>query len=810
MAGPFQPDCDRRSHDAIQPKISSSNLHTQTTKIKGTMYPTELSMKAPQAYSGACDNVYPKSSTGPNNQTSKITVNQGAQGWESVHRGISPPPIKRTFSTTSDCDRTDRTAKEHTLQCLPGNQREDALFQQASMGGSAGASRSLMISSDHRPPTASRSPENRHNIQTNVVTGANRAKALVEDSNSKLISRRSSGNAHKCAQCQKSTGTSYDPFIKCPTCRRRFHEGCRKPNLRTPAEKALWQCYVCVKKAHRLPAPSRASPNSAADRARPFPSTLGSAADYSTHERPHHYIGNSTPMTPNKKVRGMTTMQNESNVLKPLGGFDLDKMVDESTLVDNTVSAEQADMTGLGHGTLEIPNTPTQRSSQILSQALIPGHLLLANGSNITGSISGGKSPGTSTAPRGLSLQGDSTDSPSMMLCPVCNLRNILKQKGTLALMCHRCKSRKLNSSQPDSVPIIPETPDCDSEAPKLPTSTTVNVICNQPTSTKYSYKKLIGLALLASKAPALTAAEIRDSIATRFPDTYRKGVDEPKTWERSVQATLSQSNDFMKVAVPGERTSQWKFASADIRDAYMKHLPEFAIANCNPAGSTSLSAPGKSPQECNRESQSYTESTNKSSQHYSKSRRQDQVQFKDRTHIRSNEEAVQALHSIGSLLGRIPHTDQIHDNLRRLDQVMSFLKQGQQIPTEPSQIPVDTRSEVEEAFSDSSEEMTREDINRKIAETRTRPSRKARFDKHLRRNHHPCVKTGDKVSRFPFTGTVRQAQHSGYGRPSNHRTLEGNSAIPSGSAFMLPESQLVVRGGSRVEFIQPGSYDKP
>ncbi|KAF2262290.1 hypothetical protein CC78DRAFT_322624 [Lojkania enalia] len=63
-------------------------------------------------------------------------------------------------------------------------------------------------------------------------------------------SERSVGSNDRSTQCRICGGRSaknYDPFVQCPTCHRRFHEGCRKPALAEGVDLTSWKCFRCEK-----------------------------------------------------------------------------------------------------------------------------------------------------------------------------------------------------------------------------------------------------------------------------------------------------------------------------------------------------------------------------------------------------------------------------------------------------------------------------------------------------------------------------------------------------------------------------------
>ncbi|OCK81456.1 hypothetical protein K432DRAFT_272774, partial [Lepidopterella palustris CBS 459.81] len=60
----------------------------------------------------------------------------------------------------------------------------------------------------------------------------------------------------------------------------------------------------------------------------------------------------------------------------------------------------------------------------------------------------------------------------------------------------------------------------------------------------KFSYRELIGLALLAGESHTLTATEINEWISGTYP-SYALRVGK---WESGISAVLSQHKDFIKL----------------------------------------------------------------------------------------------------------------------------------------------------------------------------------------------------------------------------------------------------------------------
>ncbi|KAF2662289.1 hypothetical protein K491DRAFT_710231 [Lophiostoma macrostomum CBS 122681] len=89
----------------------------------------------------------------------------------------------------------------------------------------------------------------------------------------------------------------------------------------------------------------------------------------------------------------------------------------------------------------------------------------------------------------------------------------------------------------------------------------------------QFTFRQLIGQALLASDGAPLTTAEVQNWIAKTFPQTYRKGA----SWEKNISPILSQTHDFLKIESTDskQKGSRWSFANAKARDKYERLASE-------------------------------------------------------------------------------------------------------------------------------------------------------------------------------------------------------------------------------------------
>lgn len=108
----------------------------------------------------------------------------------------------------------------------------------------------------------------RQNLQTPARANLYQDDDEVSLAGSVIRSEKSTSDGTKCNQCKKSSAKRYDPLIKCLTCIRHFHDGCRKPPLAQGIDRlvvlvtgfpllytvnltttrATWRCYRCVLK----------------------------------------------------------------------------------------------------------------------------------------------------------------------------------------------------------------------------------------------------------------------------------------------------------------------------------------------------------------------------------------------------------------------------------------------------------------------------------------------------------------------------------------------------------------------------------
>ncbi|KAF2471609.1 uncharacterized protein BDR25DRAFT_342328 [Lindgomyces ingoldianus] len=295
-----------------------------------------------------------------------------------------------------------------------------------------------------------------------------------------VTSTGSGKGVSKCRVCQKGSTKTYDPLIRCPVClKRQFHEGCRKPPLKDGANWDSWSCFVCIQKARKglnsvALTPTTLTKYSLAQtspRDRIGPNLPGSAradevssrtpkvaesprveksmtslsftiSSVTSHQKTSHSstkdreairaaelssLGDNLPKlgTVWDRRRGPKPVPlDETTLMASMQNDELDRMILEST-IPNTSSNTIGQPFGLSTGKdcLEIPNTPTQKSSQIQVYNAVPRESRLNGAAAISQS-----------GPDDSSLVFDQSEPKTslsrLMWCPVCQKQRIFAKPG--------------------------------------------------------------------------------------------------------------------------------------------------------------------------------------------------------------------------------------------------------------------------------------------------------------------------------------------------------------------------------------------
>jgi hypothetical protein len=361
----------------------------------------------------------------------------------------------------------------------------------------------------------------------------------------------------------------------------------------------------------------------------------------------------------------------------------------------------------------------------------------------------------------------------------------------------------------------------------------------------QYSFRELIGQALLASNGTALTTAEVQDWIANTFPQIYRKGGP----WKNNISPILSGTPDFQIQSKIGKQIF-WSFKNAQARKKYERQFPEPRI----PAPTLAAA-----PQNATLAATTVPSAT----------RRPSRLSIVENMEIDEQHDAsASALaeirtfpESVADLRALLP---EVSDEVRtRMQQAIDSLEQHKCeivpgthrsedahssasapvqtgsssfviVPKEPehrdddhlfnpfhteestnSYLPGDVRVETDfyEAFPEESYRMTEEQREKKIAAIRARPSRKATFGQVLataryhRKDVHNELESEPRPSTALPKMTVVQRIEDDFWDisqvneevPREVQNLKEAFGLPQNLIPMLYEGQLAFREGTRV-----------
>ncbi|KAF2002696.1 hypothetical protein P154DRAFT_520807 [Amniculicola lignicola CBS 123094] len=171
------------------------------------------------------------------------------------------------------------------------------------------------------------------------------------------FSGTSQNSSKVCHSCRKATREGhFDPLIKCYTCSRHFHSGHRDPKLAQGADPKQWSCYRCVVKLEKLTASFQKQPSR--------DSILGPSSAANRNQDPERTTH--LPMFPNVPIRLQHSPQppKEANAIL----VDDDILTAHPGSYNRIVQGPKDELSSSLTKELrrtEIPNTPTQSSSQI-------------------------------------------------------------------------------------------------------------------------------------------------------------------------------------------------------------------------------------------------------------------------------------------------------------------------------------------------------------------------------------------------------------------------------------------------------------
>ncbi|ORY10850.1 hypothetical protein BCR34DRAFT_566092 [Clohesyomyces aquaticus] len=327
------------------------------------------------------------------------------------------------------------------------------------------------------------------------------------------------GDARKCKVCQKGVVHSFNPLFLCPGClKRHFHEGCRKPALKDSQSRNSWRCFVCIRKARKslntsAPTPTdlgRTLPLQSSPPAAPRPSlpprvvvdkvssrvpkngetpdveksmqalSVGTpSADSnltkdvsfvvskpSTTDGGFHLVGN----VPKIGAVGNRRWGVKDDLLDELGDDELDRMILDSALSNaSSDTLRRPSEMSTEKERFEIPNTPTQKSSQIPPDSKVPMELQMDGASR--------SSPADLDDSSQFVTQSQLRMKASQFICCKCQNKRIFTKPGEnravwqvpfdLSTICSStnersqgCKLRRTSLDNDESIQSIPETPE--------------------------------------------------------------------------------------------------------------------------------------------------------------------------------------------------------------------------------------------------------------------------------------------------------------------------------------------------------------
>ncbi|KAF2127416.1 hypothetical protein P153DRAFT_387959 [Dothidotthia symphoricarpi CBS 119687] len=471
-----------------------------------------------------------------------------------------------------------------------------------------------------------------------------------------------SGSSSKrtCRVCEKASATKYNPIITCPSCQRPYHDSCRKPRLVEGVDPKCWKCWKCQSKtSKRKPTSFAASRASLSFSKAAFDAQVSSEGSVKVatnvdpdvlsrlnniHVRPDHVVAmaasdncnhaildathGSKPPSINLSVSERKDEQGEHSdgTCNDRRNFIIDEK-SSTTLLDKLVPAVDNEEPGMSilqfkepKATLkppepvpttriertEIPNTPTQRSSQIYIPELSPRRL-----PSLDDDVFGADD--NSLLVENLLAEGTSSNAVS---CSRCQKHQLFAKRGSKPLTCKTCHSRSFTA---DAGPlVIPESPDVtSSDRAKTQNSSQAQ----GPTSSTSNPTPAAGPASSLDSQPELIEdthyAEIsRLSCKLEEPSIEEDTTDVVQTVDRAKEASTSNADEGSRTHLVEEGPGDSLSYSIITRDMSVKEEPENTItrvenvSQSSPlprAGRANTSVPDESTADLSRHTTSAT-----------------------------------------------------------------------------------------------------------------------------------------------------------------------------------------------------------
>ncbi|KAF1849601.1 uncharacterized protein K460DRAFT_399718 [Cucurbitaria berberidis CBS 394.84] len=549
---------------------------------------------------------------------------------ERLSARISPPPLKRqrTGLSTSIPTRARPSSTALPTRPLPGLREV-----KRSSGSSTPYARPV-----HEKNKGGRVSESSRNSFSFVAPHLDRdAESLnrsaksrnSDEARSSLPSRKTPSSKPTCRVCEKHSATNYNPIITCPGCGRAYHDSCRNPPLIDGIEQSHWRCLKCL--SDNL---SRGSSGFAKLQAPKAVSVLPSARNSGCRE--------------DKKRRPDKVLLVDDVLNSPV--------INSSKSGKDSQAIQQPNAPPILERT-EVPNTPTQRSSQFDIPESAPKQRFADNS--------------VASSDIGLPLTGPllfEKTTPLTVLCSICRKQRILAENSRDGGNCRNCRNRSLIveagkleiPETPNATPADEETAQSSPQAILVATTSTpasetkqASMISSQsapvssnhfkmiksgisvtewmqsesialkltrprsssgsrpPTDTgsespavplsekHYNICEMAQIALVAADGAHLTTSQIIDWIASTFP--YLREIE--VGWERSLASKLAREQEFCSHKIVGQGKKRfWTFADDKVKaQCEKKHAAFRPRPNANSKISRNSSATTESLEAANQ-----------------------------------------------------------------------------------------------------------------------------------------------------------------------------------------------------------------
>ncbi|KAF2199096.1 hypothetical protein GQ43DRAFT_132321 [Delitschia confertaspora ATCC 74209] len=522
-------------------------------------------------------------------------------------RSISPPPLKRRRSSLNDFTPTSLDGAKVRLSASPVHALLSVPFTV--------------------PSPLRKNKQSQH--QSFAATTPNHSTPTIiypriqDDEQISISSAMTCSDLPKCREC-KAAATSWNPLVQCPSCPRRFHESCQLPKPEDMQDWSPWQCARCLNKGRKLPKPPIHTAKFLATQPSPRSRTESAPSVILVPDEKH--VGNSRPYRAkqaikNPLIRPNTTASHPQPNLANRGNLlGYEKSSNYNELVTNarnpqyvlcTMCKEKkllapgsSEPTTCFHcrhqragleeiewftpfmSVMSIPETPTpavmvkMNTSLMHEDAPIP-HLSVP--STLRASLqTGHRAPLVMDKLRYLPSTSNEASSSEVATASSC------ADPGNMPAAFPFHSENEDRSVVKDGAASKDKEPDAEPPPRLKRTSLIVKLIADirnlspqerndmlhdgnsepQLSGLYFTYRQLIAMALLTVQDSSITAAAIKDWVAKTF-SKYRKGQG---SWEINISSILCTCNDFRKERIPGEK-SLWTFENSCARTQLSKEL---------------------------------------------------------------------------------------------------------------------------------------------------------------------------------------------------------------------------------------------